>query len=65
MSSVSELDHLNPNDPSYYAPRWSREKPEQRSSASRGMRSRIILTDAASIAASRDRPWHRLPRNPR
>jgi hypothetical protein len=35
MSSVSELDHLNPNDPTYYAPRWLRERPEQRSSASR------------------------------
>ena len=28
MSSLSEQDHLNPNDPSYYAPRWLRERPE-------------------------------------
>jgi hypothetical protein len=27
MSALSEQDHLNPNDPSYYAPRWLREKP--------------------------------------
>jgi len=30
MSSLSEQDHLNPNDPSYYAPRWLRERPEAR-----------------------------------
>lgn len=28
MSSLSEVDHLNPNDPKYYAPRWLRERPE-------------------------------------
>lgn len=28
MSSLSEQDHLNPNDPTYYAPRWLRERPE-------------------------------------
>jgi len=26
MSSLSEQDHLNPNDPRYYAPRWLRER---------------------------------------
>jgi hypothetical protein len=30
MSSVSEQDHVNPRDPSYYAPRWLRERPESR-----------------------------------
>jgi hypothetical protein len=41
MSSLSEheQDIPNPNDPSYYAPRWLREKPEQRSSDSRETRS--------------------------
>jgi hypothetical protein len=34
MSSLSEQDHLNPNDPSYYAPRWLRERSEPRSSSS-------------------------------
>src|SRR6476661_7042927 len=33
MSSLSEQDHLNPNDPAYYAPRWLRERAESRSSA--------------------------------
>jgi len=68
MSSVSELDHLNPNDPSYYAPRWSREKPEQRSSASRGMRSepaRDPIFSPASLDtqlenAVSDALWHPL-----
>jgi hypothetical protein len=26
MSAYSEQDHLNPNDPTYYAPRWLRER---------------------------------------
>jgi len=68
MSSVSELDHLNPNDPSYYAPRWSREKPEQRSSASRGMKSepaRDPIFSPASLDtqlenAVSDALWHPL-----
>jgi hypothetical protein len=30
MSSLSEQDHLNPNEPTYYAPRWLRERPEVR-----------------------------------
>jgi hypothetical protein len=28
MNSLSEQDPLNPNDPSYYAPRWLRERAE-------------------------------------
>lgn len=28
MSSVSDQDHLNPNDQLYYAPRWLRERAE-------------------------------------
>jgi hypothetical protein len=35
MSAYSEQDHLNPNDPTYYAPRWLRERAEQRLSPSR------------------------------
>jgi hypothetical protein len=30
MSSLSEHDNLNPNEPSYYAPRWLRERSEAR-----------------------------------
>src|ERR1700676_984768 len=68
MRSVSELDHLNPNDPSYYAPRWMREKPEQRSSASREMKSepaRDPIFSPASLDtqlenAVSDALWHPL-----
>lgn len=28
MSALSEQDHLNPNNPTYYAPRYLRERPE-------------------------------------
>ena len=35
MSTLNERDHLNPNDPTYYAPRWLRERSEQRISPSR------------------------------
>jgi hypothetical protein len=28
MSALSEQDHLNPHDPSYYAPRWLRQRAE-------------------------------------
>jgi hypothetical protein len=34
MSSLSKQGPLNPNDPSYYAPRWLRERAEARLSAS-------------------------------
>src|ERR1700731_4413707 len=68
MSSVSELDHLNPNDPSYYAPRWLREKPEQRSSTPREMKSepaRAPIFSPASLDtqlenAVSDALWHPL-----
>ena len=30
MSTYSEQDHLNPNDPTYYAPRWLRERAKLR-----------------------------------
>ena len=42
MSSLSELDHLNPNDPSYYAPRWLRERSESPLSPSRETRSESV-----------------------
>jgi hypothetical protein len=34
MSAYSEQDYLNPNDPTYYAPRWLRERSKLRLSAS-------------------------------
>ena len=34
MSTYSEQDHLNPNDPTYYAPRWLRERSALRLSPS-------------------------------
>lgn len=34
MSSLSEQDHLNPNEPGYYAPRWLRDRPAARSAPS-------------------------------
>jgi hypothetical protein len=42
MSSLSEQDHLNPNDPTYYAPRWLRERSEPRSVASQEPRSEPV-----------------------
>src|ERR1700730_15899074 len=42
MSSLSEQDHLNPNDPTYYAPRWLRERSEPRSAASQEPRSEPV-----------------------
>ena len=33
MSALSEQDHLNPNNPTYYAPRYLRERPESPPSA--------------------------------
>jgi hypothetical protein len=33
MSTYSEQDHLNPNDPAYYAPRWLRERSKLRLSS--------------------------------
>ena len=47
MSSLSEQDHLNPNDPKYYAPRWLRERPEARLSPSGPVRDPIF--SAASL----------------
>jgi hypothetical protein len=35
MSALNEQDHLNPNDPMYYAPRWLRERSQSRFSPSR------------------------------
>jgi hypothetical protein len=29
MSALSEQDHLSPNDPNYYAPRWLRDRSEE------------------------------------
>jgi hypothetical protein len=38
MSILSEQNHLNPHDPSYYAPRWLRERSDSSLSASRQTR---------------------------
>jgi hypothetical protein len=42
MSSLSEQDQLNPNDPAYYAPRWLRGRSKSRSSPSHEARSEPV-----------------------
>jgi hypothetical protein len=39
MSYLREQDHLDPNDPAYYAQRWLRERSKSQSSLSPGIRS--------------------------
>ena len=68
MSSVSEHDHLNPNDPAYYAPVWMRERADSRSSLSRETRSEPVRSPISSPAsldmqlknAVSDALWHPL-----
>jgi hypothetical protein len=70
MSTLSEQNHLNPHDPSYYAPRWLRERPDSSLSASRQTRSEPVrnpVFDPASLDielenAVSDALWH--PRDP-
>jgi hypothetical protein len=72
MSSLSEHEHdrLNPNDPSYYAPPWLRERPEARLSASHETRSEPVRSpillpaslDTQIENAVSDALWH--PLNP-
>jgi hypothetical protein len=54
MSSLSEQDHLNPNDPSYYAPRWLRERSALRlspSSETNSERARLPVSSSPSFNA--------------
>jgi hypothetical protein len=68
MSSLSEQDHLNPNDPTYYAPRWLRERSEPRSPSSQESRSepiRSVVSPPVSLDAQLEKAvsgalWHPL-----
>jgi hypothetical protein len=68
MSSLSEQDHLNPQDPKYYAPRWLRERTESPLSSSRETRSEPVrgpISPPASLdiqleSAVSDALWHPL-----
>jgi hypothetical protein len=68
MSSLSEQDHLNPNDPAYYAPRWLRERSEPRSPSSQESRSepiRSVVSPPVSLDAKLEKAvsgalWHPL-----
>jgi hypothetical protein len=54
MSSLSEQDHLNPNDPRYYAPRWLRERSALRlspSSETSSERARLPVSSSPSFNA--------------
>jgi hypothetical protein len=70
MSSLSEQDHLNPNDPTYYAPRWLRDRSEQRAPASQEPRSepiRSVVSPPVSLDIQLEKAvsgalWH--PLNP-
>jgi hypothetical protein len=70
MSSLSEQDHLNPNDPTYYAPRWLRERSEPRSPSSQESRSepiRSVVSPPVSLDTQLEKAvagalWH--PLNP-
>ena len=60
MSSLSESkqdlkqDHLNPNEPTYYAPRWLRERPEVRLAPSNETPSEPVRSPNSRPAASLD-----------
>jgi hypothetical protein len=68
MSSLSEQDHLNPQDPAYYAPRWLRERAVPPVSPSRETRSESVrgpISPPASLdiqleSAVSDALWHPL-----
>jgi hypothetical protein len=68
MSSLSEQDHLNPQDPEYYAPRWLRERAGSPLSPSRETRSEPVrgpISPPASLdiqleSAVSDALWHPL-----
>jgi hypothetical protein len=54
MSSLSEPDHLNPNEPTYYAPRWLRDRPEVRLAPSQETSSEPVRSPNSRPAASLD-----------
>jgi len=54
MSSLSEQEHLNPNEPTYYAPRWLRERPEVRLAPSNETPSEPVRSPNSRPAASLD-----------
>jgi hypothetical protein len=54
MSSLSEQDHLNPNEPTYYAPRWLRERPEVRVAPSNETSSEPVRSPNARPASALD-----------
>jgi hypothetical protein len=68
MSSLSEQDHLNPQDPKYYAPRWLRERTGSPLSPSRETRSEPVrgpISPPASLdiqleSAVSEALWHPL-----
>ena len=68
MSALNEQDHLNPNNPSYYAPRWLRGRLESPLSpsletVSQPVRSPIFLPASLDIQlenAVSDALWHPL-----
>src|ERR1700736_389897 len=68
MSSLSEQDHLNPNDPTYYAPRWLRERSEPRSASSQEPKSepvRSVVSPPVSLDTQLEKAvsgalWHPL-----
>ena len=54
MSTYSERGHLNPNDPTYYAPRWLRERSALRlspSSETNSERARLPVSSSPSFNA--------------
>jgi len=54
MSSLSEQEHLNPNEPTYYAPRWLRERPEVRVAPSNEKTAEPVRSPSPRPAASLD-----------
>jgi len=52
MSSLSEQEHLNPNEPAYYAPRWLRARPEVRLAPSSETSSEPVKSPNSRPAAS-------------
>lgn len=54
MSSLSEPDHLNPNEPTYYAPRWLRDRPEVRLAPSQETSAEPVRSPNSRPAASLD-----------
>ena len=54
MSSLSERDHLNPNEQTYYAPRWLHDRPEKRLAPSSEKSSEPVRSLSSQPASSLD-----------